>query len=98
MSGGCKACAHTMHYCWSLASLLEPGSNASCTALQCMLPKKGLPALLTALPTLRLPAGALYATMPLVRTRGQLTTFQNLQQPVQQLSGRQFTVGGAQAA
>lgn len=38
------------------------------------------------------PAGALYAAMPLMRTRGQLTTFQNLQQPVQQLCGRNFTV------
>jgi hypothetical protein len=42
------------------------------------------------------PAGALYATLPLVRSRGQLTTFPNLRGPVQNLSSRNLKVAHLQ--
>lgn len=37
-------------------------------------------------------AGALYVTMPLVKSRGKSTTYQNLRVPVQNFTGRDFQV------
>jgi hypothetical protein len=39
-----------------------------------------------------LPAGALYATLPLLRMRGQLATLGNLRQPMEYTSGRELQV------
>lgn len=37
-------------------------------------------------------AGALYVTLPLVRSRGKPTTYQNMRTPVQNFCGRDFQV------
>jgi hypothetical protein len=38
-------------------------------------------------------AGALYVTMPLLKSRSKSTTYQNLRVPVQNFTGRDFQVG-----
>jgi hypothetical protein len=38
------------------------------------------------------PAGALYVTMPLIKSRSKSTTYQHLRVPVQNFTGRDFQV------
>lgn len=42
-----------------------------------------------------LATGALYVTLPMVRSRGKPTTYHNMRVPVQNFCGRDFQVGGA---